>query len=242
MTKAPVPVVSSASDDDGCSEARCATSSETMGLGRLTEPAVAQDHPGTLQLCLDANPFDVAFEADGVAFQIVFDLEHLADLHEELVVREPVAHLMGGGTMGIGTENRSQPPQVSGKLLDRDTLLVTQFAYGLPVRSGRGAPISPPTEASVPPSDQQVVDNHDQNGDEHHDGDGNTTKYYLVQVHRHEITLSRALWVHKPRPDRDTSCYLRAPGRRRNGSPPKLGPVPYTVPLLPYTETCTWSM
>ena len=92
------------------------------------------------QLCLDANPFDVAFEADGVAFQIVFDLEHSADLHEQLVVREPVAHLMGGGTMGIGTENRSQPPQVSGELLDRDTLLVTQFAYGPPVRGRRGAP------------------------------------------------------------------------------------------------------
>jgi hypothetical protein len=52
---------------------------------------------------------------------------------------------MGGGPMGIGAEDRPQPPQVSGELLDRDTLLVTQLAYGLPVCGRRGAPISPPT-------------------------------------------------------------------------------------------------
>jgi hypothetical protein len=61
---------------------------------------------------------------------------------------------MSGGTMGIGTENRAQAPQVSGQLLDRDTLLVTQLPYGVPVRHRRGAPISPPMEAFVPPSDE----------------------------------------------------------------------------------------
>ena len=141
----------------------------------------------------------------------MFDLEHLAHLHEQFVVREPVAHLVGGGTMGIGTENRPQPPQVSGKLLDRYTLLVTQFAYGPPMLGRRGTPLSPPSDALIPPSDQQIVEEHTQNWDEHHDGDCNTTKNHLVQVHRHEITLSPAPRVHKLRPDRDTSRYLLAP-------------------------------
>ena len=73
--------------------------------GCLAIPTIAQYEPGTLQLRFDPNPFDVAFEANGVALQIMFDLEHLADLHEQFVVREPVAHLVGGGAMGIGTEN-----------------------------------------------------------------------------------------------------------------------------------------
>ena len=111
--------------------------------------------------------------------------------------------------MRVVTKKRPQPPQVGGELLDRDTLLVAQFAYGPPMRDRRGAPLSPPLDAVVPPPDQQIVEEHTQNRDEHHDGDGDTTKYHLVQVHRHEITLSRALWVHKPRPDRETSCYLR---------------------------------
>ena len=192
---------------------------QIRGLGGLTEPPVTQDQPGTLQLGFDANPFDVALEPDGVAVQIMFDLEHLADLHEQLVVREPVAHLVGGGTMGISTENRAQAPQVSGKLLDRDTLLVTQFAYGLPVRRCGGAPISPSTETVVPPADQQVVDDHAQDGDKHHDGDGDTTKDHLVQVHRHEITLSRALTVHKLRPDTEASRYLLRTRAAASGQP-----------------------
>src|SRR5687768_11591511 len=119
--------------------------SPLVGLGRLTEPPIAQDQPGTFQLRLDTYPFYVALEANGVAVQIMFDLEHLADLHKQLVVRQPVAHLVGRRTMGIGTENRPQPPQISGELLDRDTLLVAQFAYGLAVRNRRGAPLPPPS-------------------------------------------------------------------------------------------------
>ena len=95
-----------------------------VGLGGLTEPPITQDEARTLQLCFDTNPFDVAFEAYGVGLQIMFDLEHLAHLHEQFVVREPVAHLVGGGTMRVSTKNPPQPPQVGGKLLDRDTLLV----------------------------------------------------------------------------------------------------------------------
>src|SRR5687768_7073190 len=72
------------------------------------------------------------------------------------------------------------------------------------MRGRRGAPLAPPSYAFVPPSDQHIVEKHTQNRDEHHEGDGDTTKYYLVQVHRHEITLSRALGVHKLRPERET--------------------------------------
>jgi hypothetical protein len=179
-----------------------------VGLGCLAKPSVAQDQPGTLQLRFDPNPFDVAFEANGVTRQVMFDLEHLADLHEEFVVGEPVAHLVGGGAMCVGSENRTQPPKVGGKLLDRYTLLVTQFTYRAPMRSRRRSPISPPLDGAIPSPGKQIVEEHAQNWDEHHDGDGNTTKNHLVQVHRHEITLSRARRVHKLQPDRDTSRYL----------------------------------
>jgi hypothetical protein len=67
-----------------------------VGSGGLAVPPIAQDQSRTFQLCFDPNPFNVALEADGLALQIVFDLEHLADLHQQLVVREPVAHLVGG--------------------------------------------------------------------------------------------------------------------------------------------------
>src|SRR5688500_8991555 len=154
-----------------------------VGLGGLTEPPVAQDHARAFQRRLDANPLDVAFEANGLAFQIMFDLEHPAHLHEQFVVREPVAHLVGGGTMSVGTQNPPQPPQVGGKLLYRHTLLVAQFTYGPPMRGRRGTPLAPPSYAFVPPSDQHIVEEHTQNRDEHHEGDGDTTKYYLVQVH-----------------------------------------------------------
>src|SRR4029450_7493678 len=77
----------------------------------------------------------------------------------------------------------------------------------------RGSPRSPPVDAPIPPPDQRIVEEDAQNRNEHHNGDGNTTKYHLVQVHRHEITLSRAPTVHKLRPDRDTSRYLYAPGQ-----------------------------
>ncbi len=178
------------------------------GSGCLAKPSVAQGEPGTLQLRFDPNPFDVAFEANGVSGQIMFDLEHLADLHEQFVVREPVAHLVGGGAMGIGTENPPQPPQVGGKLLDRHTLLVTQFTYRAPMRGCRRSPRSPALDGAIPSAGQQIVEEDAQNRDEHHDGDRNTTKKHLVQVHRHEITLSRAPRVHKLRPDPETSRYL----------------------------------
>jgi hypothetical protein len=87
-------------------------------------------------------------------------------------------------------------------------LLVAQFAHAPPMRGRGGAPLSPPSNALIPPSDQQIVEENTQNRDEHHDGDGNTTKNHLVQVHRHEITLSRAPRVHKLRPYRDPSRYL----------------------------------
>src|SRR5215203_817644 len=167
-----------------------------VGLGCLAKPPIAQDEPSTLQLRFYPDPLDVAFEADGVAVQLMFHLEHLADLHQQLVVRKPVAHLVGGGTMRIGTQNRPQPSQVSRQLLNRNPLLVTQFAYGAPMRDRRRTPLSPPVDAPIPPPGQQIVDDHTQNRDEHHDCDGNTTKYHLVQVHRHEITLSRAPRVH----------------------------------------------
>src|SRR5215207_5875805 len=190
-----------------------------VGLGCLAKPPIAQNEPGTLQLRFYPDPLDVAFEADGVAVQIVFDLEHPADLHEQLVVREPVAHLVCGGTMRIGTENPPQPSQVSRQLLDRNPLLVTQFAYGAPMRDRRRTPLSPPVDAPIPPPGQQIVDDHTQNRDEHHNGDGNTTKYHLVQVHRHEITLSPAPRVHKLRPDRETRRYLWPPGRPSDHQP-----------------------
>ena len=104
------------------------------GSGCLAKPSVAQGEPGTLQLRFDPNPFDVAFEANVVSGQIMFDLEHPADLHEQFVVREPVAHLVGRGTMRIGTQNPPQPSEVSRQLLERDTLLVAQFTYGAPMR------------------------------------------------------------------------------------------------------------
>jgi hypothetical protein len=88
-----------------------------VGLGGLTEPPVTQDQSRTFQLRFDTNPLDVAFEAYGVGLQIMFDLEHPAHLHEQFVVCEPVAHLVGGGAMSVGTENPPQPPQVGGKLL-----------------------------------------------------------------------------------------------------------------------------
>src|SRR4029453_16846784 len=109
--------------------------------------------------------------------------------------------------MCIATENPPQPPQVGGKLLDRDTLLVAQFPYRAPMRDRRGSPRSPPVDAPIPPPDQRIVEEDAQNRNEHHNGDGNTTKYHLVQVHRHEITLSRAPPVHKLRPARDKNRY-----------------------------------
>ena len=54
-----------------------------VGLGGLPVPTIAQDQTRTLRLCFDTNPFDVALEASGVGLQIMFDLEHLADLHEK---------------------------------------------------------------------------------------------------------------------------------------------------------------
>ena len=192
-----------------------------VGLGCLAKPPIAQDEPGTLQLRFDPDPLDVAFEADGVAFQIMFDLEHPADLHEQFVVREPVAHLVGGGAMGVCAENPPQPPQVGGKLLDRDTLLVTQFTYRAPMRSCRRSPHSPPLDSPIPSPGEQIVEEDAQNRDKHHDGDGNTTKYHLVQVHRHEITLSRAPRLHKLRPERETSRYLFGSLGRRSDDQPK---------------------
>ena len=53
----------------------------------------------------------------------MLDLEHFADLHEELVVGESVPHLVGGRLMGIRAKNRPQPPQVRGELLDWYALL-----------------------------------------------------------------------------------------------------------------------
>ena len=175
-----------------------------VGLGGLAEPPIAQDHSCTLQLRFDTDSFDIAFEADAVAIQIMFDVQHPARLHEQFVVREPVAHLVGGGTMSVVAQNPPQPPQVGGKLLYRNTLLVAQFTYGPPMGDRGGTPLAPPPYAFVPSSGQHVVDEQAQNRDEDHEGDGNTTKYYLVQVHRHEITLSRALGVHKLRPERET--------------------------------------
>ena len=67
----------------------------------MTEPSVAQDQTGALQLCLDPNPLDVALEADRITVQLMLDLEHLANLHEELVVGKSVPHLVGGRLMGI---------------------------------------------------------------------------------------------------------------------------------------------
>ena len=90
---------------------------------------------------------------------------------------------------------------------------MTQFTYRTPMRSCRRSPLSPPLDGPIPSPGQQIVEEDAQNRDEHHDGDGNTTKNHLVQVHRHEITLSRARRVHKLGPDRDTSRYLWAPGR-----------------------------
>ena len=78
-------------------------------LGCLAVSAIAQDDPCALQLCLDADPFDVAFEADGVAIQLVLDFEQLANLPEQFVVSEPVSHLVGGRPMSIGAEDGAQP-------------------------------------------------------------------------------------------------------------------------------------
>jgi hypothetical protein len=48
----------------------------------------------------------------------------------------------------------------------------------------------------------------------------------LVQVHRHEITLSRALRVHKLRPERETRLLPCGAGRLACDLPstPRIGP------------------
>ena len=132
---------------EGCLSGQLRLSPITMvwGSGRLAEPPVAQDQPSPLQLSLDPNSFDIALESDGVTVQLVLDLEHLAYLPEEFVVRKPVSHLMGSRPMGIRAENRPQPPQIRGELLDRHTLLVPQFADGLPMCCRRAAPLPPPS-------------------------------------------------------------------------------------------------
>src|SRR5215208_2430514 len=128
--------------------------------------------------------------------------------------------------MSVLAENPPQPPQVGGKLLYRNTLLVAQFTYGPPMGDRGGAPFAPPSYAFVPSSGQHVIDDHAQNRDEDHEGDGNTTKYYLVQVHRHEIKQSRALRVHKLGPERETRLRPCGAGRLACDLPstPRIGP------------------
>ena len=112
----------------------------------MTVSAITQDQASSLEFRLDADAFDIPLETDRIAVQLVLDLEHLADLPQEFVVGEPVAHLVGGRTMSIRTENRTQAPQVRSKLLDRDTLLATQLPYGLPMRCRVTAPFPPPPQ------------------------------------------------------------------------------------------------
>ena len=81
-------------------------SRQVWASGRLAEPPVTEDQARALQLGLDSNPFDITLESNGVAVQLVLDLEHFANLPQELVVREPVPHLMGGRPMRIGAEDR----------------------------------------------------------------------------------------------------------------------------------------
>jgi hypothetical protein len=47
--------------------------------------------------------------------------------------------------MGIRAENCPQPPQISGELLDRYTLLMAQLTYTLPMRRCRVPSFPPPS-------------------------------------------------------------------------------------------------
>ena len=79
---------------------------------RLAEPPIADNDASALEFGLDADPFDVPLESDGVLGEFMLDVEHLAGLHQHPVVGEPIADLVGGGAVGIPADDRAQPPQV----------------------------------------------------------------------------------------------------------------------------------
>jgi hypothetical protein len=50
--------------------------------------------PARSQLGLNPYPFDVALRAGRVLPKLVWDVQHLAGLHQQLVVCDPVCQLM----------------------------------------------------------------------------------------------------------------------------------------------------
>ena len=146
---------------------------QRVSSGRLAEAPVVDHDAGPLELGLDPEPLDLPLDADRTRCPGRGRCSSISHIWaQQLVVGQPVAHLVGRGSTASSPASAARSRRRSAATCSIGRALLVRGAPGRPCDARRprlGAPARR-TNTLVPATGEQVPEQDAADGDQHHDG------------------------------------------------------------------------